>query len=115
MDMPTNTTLAGFAVGRPNDANNQTNTYALYQDDNGTIQVVWQDDTSGWKGPSTFNVFQGADNGTDIACVTAAAWAAAELLDNQIMNRCYFQVGGRVREVYYDGTNWLSEGFLPIT
>ncbi|KAK9420617.1 hypothetical protein SUNI508_06357 [Seiridium unicorne] len=115
--IPDDTAIGGFAVARPNDTKNQTNTYLLYQDNSGTIQVVWQDDTSGWKGPSTYDAFDNADNGTDITCLTAAAWDASghEVTSNQNMNRCYFQVGNKVREVYYDGSNWNDEGYLPIT
>ncbi|KAK6070677.1 hypothetical protein SCUP515_08286 [Seiridium cupressi] len=115
--IPDDTAIGGFAVARPNDTKNQTNTYLLYQDNSGTIQVVWQDDTSGWKGPSTYDAFDNADNGTDITCLTAAAWDASghEVTSNQNMNRCYFQAGNKVREVYYDGSNWNDEGYLPIT
>lgn len=119
--IPEDTPIGGFAVGRPSSSSsssvNQTNTYLLYQDDSGKIQVVWQDDTAGWKGPSYYDAFAGADNGTDITCLTAAAWDAAgvEVTTNQNMNRCYFQVGNKVREVYYDGSNWNNQGYLPIT
>ncbi|KAH6653345.1 hypothetical protein BKA67DRAFT_569236 [Truncatella angustata] len=115
--IPSDTAIGGFAVARPNDSNNQTNTYLLYQDDSGTVQVVWQDDTSGWKGPSTYSAFDNADNGTDITCLTPAAWdgAGVEITSNQNMNRCYFQVNNKVREVYYDGSNWNDQGYLPIT
>jgi hypothetical protein len=117
MTVPSSSAIGGFAVGRPNNSENMTNTYLLYQDDSGTIQVVWQDDTTGWKGPSTYDAFDGADNGTDITCLTPAAWNAANVTvtSNQNMNRCYFQVQNQVREVYFDGSNWNDEGYLPIT
>jgi hypothetical protein len=117
VSIPENTAIGAFAVARSDSSSNQTNTYALYQDDDATIQVVWESDASGWQGPSTYSAFDGADNGTDIACLTAAAWdgSGVELSTDQDMNRCYFQVGGQVREVYYDGSNWNVEGYLPIT
>ncbi|KAI1843451.1 hypothetical protein JX265_013333 [Neoarthrinium moseri] len=115
--IPEDSPIGGFAVARPASTTNQTNTYLLYQDKSGTIQVVSQDDTTGWKGPQTFSAFDNADNGTDIACLTPAAWdeAGVEITSNQQMNRCYFQVGNKVREVFYDGSKWNDEGYLPIT
>lgn len=117
VSIPDSSAIGAFVTARPNDSNNLTNTYILYQDDSGTIQTYWQDDASGWKGPKTYDAFSGADNGTDITCVTMAAWdgAGVELSSSQDMNRCYFQVNNQVREVYYDGSNWSDEGYLPIT
>ncbi|KAH9902321.1 hypothetical protein F4778DRAFT_120196 [Xylariomycetidae sp. FL2044] len=114
--VPADTPLAGFAVGRPYDDDNQVNTYVLYQDDGGAIQVVWQDDASGqWKGPATYDVFEGAAAGTDIACLMPPA-PGGKLSQEQDMNRCFFQVaGGRVRQVWFDGSNWNDEGIVPLT
>ncbi|KAI1376299.1 hypothetical protein F4677DRAFT_419526 [Hypoxylon crocopeplum] len=113
-----NTALAAFSVGRPYDTNNQVNTYILYQDDDndGKIWVVWQDDDSGWKGPETYDALDGADKDTDIACLTPGAYAAAniDILRDQDMNRCFFMAGGRVKEVWFDGTNWKQVNILPI-
>ncbi|KAH8668944.1 hypothetical protein BX600DRAFT_510995 [Xylariales sp. PMI_506] len=117
MSIPADSPIAGFAVARASSSSNYTNTYILYQDAEGDIQVVWQDDTSGWKGPETYDAFAGADGGTDIACVTPGAWAATNsyLTSADDMSRCYFQAGGQLREVHYNGSDWINDGYLPIT
>ncbi|ETS73886.1 hypothetical protein PFICI_14832 [Pestalotiopsis fici W106-1] len=116
-DIPSDTAIGSFVIARPDNSNNYTNTYILYQDDDGIIQVMWQDDESGWKGPSTYDAFNGADMGTDITCVTAAAWdgSGIEVTSNENLSRCYFQVSNQLREVSYDGTDWTDKGYLPIT
>lgn len=92
------------------------NTYIVYQDEAGALQMVWQNSASDWQGPKTFDAFQGADRGTDIACVTAAAWDGSNIHITSAtdVSRCYFQVKGQVREAHWNGTNWESLGFLPI-
>lgn len=92
------------------------NTYVVYQDDAGALQMVWQNNTSDWQGPETFNAFKGADSGTDIACITAAAWNASGVAITSAtdVSRCYFQVKGRVRETHWTGSDWEDLGFLPI-
>ncbi|KAF2998099.1 hypothetical protein E8E14_004578 [Neopestalotiopsis sp. 37M] len=116
-DIPSDSAIGSFVIARPNNSNNLTNTYILYQDSDSIIQVMWQDDDSGWKGPSTYDAFNDADAGTDITCVTAAAWDAVnvEITTNNNLSRCFFQVGNQVREVSYDGTDWSDLGYLPIT
>jgi hypothetical protein len=74
LPIPSDTSIGAFAVARPQDANNDINAYILWQDASGTIQMSWQDDESGWKGPSTFPAFRGADSGTSITCLTPSAW-----------------------------------------
>jgi hypothetical protein len=92
------------------------NTYILYQDDTGVIRVVWQD-AGPWKGPQTFPALNLADRGTDIACVTKAVWNSVGVSLGPLsdLNRCYFQSGGRIKEVRYDGTTWQDLGFVPFT
>lgn len=92
------------------------NTYVVYQDAAGALQMVWQNSTAGWQGPRAFDALQGADQGTDIACVTAAAWNASGVAITSAtdVSRCYFQVQGQVREAHWTGTDWADLGFLPI-
>ncbi|KAI1142856.1 hypothetical protein F5Y05DRAFT_366437 [Hypoxylon sp. FL0543] len=106
-EIPSNASIGAFSVGRPYDNNNQVNTYILYQDDDGTIQVVWQDDDA-WKGPETYDALKGADLGTDIACLTPGTYDAAniEISREQDMNRCFFMSGGLVKEVWFNGSAW---------
>lgn len=81
------------------------------------MQVVWQNDSSGWQGPETYPALSGADKGTDIVCVTQAAWDDANVAISSAtdMNRCYFQSEYKVKEVLFDGKDWKDLGFLPIT
>lgn len=114
--VPPTTSIGAFSVGRPYDNNNQVNTYILYQDDDGIIQVVWQDDDTGWKGPETYDALGDAEKGTEIACLTAGVYGAANILSReQDMNRCfYFHVNGGVKEVWFDGDNWNDAGIVQI-
>ncbi|EOO00285.1 hypothetical protein UCRPA7_4200 [Phaeoacremonium minimum UCRPA7] len=113
--IPKESAIGAFVYGREADL---INTYTLYQDRSGTLQVIWQNDTSsGWQGPKTYDALAGADNGTDITCVTQTAWdeQGVNISSTTDMNRCYFQSEGKVKEVRFDGLNWLDLGFLPIT
>ncbi|KAI1213830.1 uncharacterized protein F4807DRAFT_202174 [Annulohypoxylon truncatum] len=114
-EIPASSPIGAFAVGRPYDSNNQINTYILYQDDSGIIQVVWQDDDS-WQGPETYDALGSANNGTDIACLTPGADNAANvgISKDQDMNRCFYQTKLGIKEVWFDGSNWNDEGILPI-
>ena len=105
-----------FMVAQDSDSE-AVNTCILYQSANGTIEVVWQDDTqSGWQGPQTYSALADADMGTDISCVTQTAWYNSDVSLDTIgpINRCYFQSGGYVKEVAYDGSNWTDLGHLPM-
>jgi hypothetical protein len=101
-------------VPRPEDTNNNLNTYVLWQDTSGDIQVSWQDDGSGWKGPSTYPALKGADNGTSITCLTQSAGLPLVLTGGYDMSRCYFQVGRALREIYYNGSDWSIIGNVPM-
>jgi hypothetical protein len=91
------------------------NTYVLWQDISGTMQVSWQDDDSGWKGPSSFPALSGADNGTAIACLTPNAWPLSNLKAQYDMSRCYFQASGLLKEVLYNGSDWMIIGNVPTS
>ncbi|KAI1461703.1 hypothetical protein F4805DRAFT_413050 [Annulohypoxylon moriforme] len=114
-EVPADSAMGAFTVGRPYDSNNQINTYILYQDNSGVIQVVWQDDNS-WQGPETYDALGSANNGTDIACLTPGADEAANvgISKDQDMNRCFYQTSLGIKEVWFDGSNWHDEGILPI-
>ncbi|KAK7941601.1 uncharacterized protein PG986_013988 [Apiospora aurea] len=123
LTIPEDSPLAAFTVARSGDnPENFVNTYILYVGPKGAVNMVWQDgENSGWKGPVQYpEAFGGADAGTDVACVTPAAWAGSNFGYGEIgsaydMSRCYFQAGGgRVREVQFDGSTWKNRGYLPI-
>ncbi|KAI2470068.1 hypothetical protein F4781DRAFT_392239 [Annulohypoxylon bovei var. microspora] len=114
-EIPADSPIGAFAVGRPYDSNNQINTYILYQDNDGVIQVVWQDDGT-WKGPETYDALGSANNSTDIACLTPGADNAANvgISKDQDMNRCFYQTNQGIKEVWFDGSEWHDEGILPV-
>jgi len=116
--IPEKSSIGSFTVARSLAKDStQVNTYILYQDETGIIRVVWQDTDGPWKGPETFPALDGADSGTDIACVTQAVWNAVGVTLGPVsdLNRCYFQSGGRIKEVIFDGTTWQDLGFVPGT
>ncbi|KAF2489917.1 hypothetical protein BU16DRAFT_471572 [Lophium mytilinum] len=111
INLPAAASFAALTVVRPSSDNTALNTYVLYQDSAGTIQVVWNDDASSWKGPATFPAFNDADNGTSIACLTQASFFTdTPLQPNSPLSRCYFQVKGALREVSLNGSDWEVVG-----
>lgn len=90
--------------------------YVLYQDTSGTIQLIWQDDASGWKGPTNPSSFLEADNGTSIACLTPMARTGAALIHGFVPTcRCYFQSRGALKEVWFNGADWVTATTIPTT
>ncbi|XXG94040.1 hypothetical protein Hte_000291 [Hypoxylon texense] len=116
-EIPAGTSIGAFSVGRPYDNNNQVNTYILYQEDDGTMQVVWQDDDTGWKGPQTYDALDGAEKGTDIVCLTPGTSDTTGVVSReQNMNRCFFLTkNATVKEVWYNGTYWNDAGIVPTS
>ena len=106
--------MGAFAVPRPQNPQSELNTYVLWQDPSGAIQVNWQDDETGWKGPRTYPALGGADNGTSIACLTPNMWPITNLQPLWDMSRCYFQAGGFLKEVYFNGWDWVALGNVPM-
>lgn len=114
--IPPAASIGGFAVPRVPNTANLSDYYVLWQDaESGNIQVDWLNDATGWKGPATFDALSGADNGTDIACLTPSITPGTVMVGAYDMCRCYFQVKGKVREVQMNGNNdWAIVGELPI-
>ncbi|KAI4868175.1 hypothetical protein F4820DRAFT_151811 [Hypoxylon rubiginosum] len=111
--LPEETAVAAFAVAKPNDPNDGTNVYVLYQNGDNDIEL-WAYDNGAWKGNSP--ALKGADVGTDITCVTEAVWENANIISSQYdMSRCYFLSGGQIREVLYNGTGWEVLGNIPLS
>lgn len=101
-----NTNIAAFAIPPVAHTSNSLTNILLYQDPiTAKIQMLYraQSPTSFWSSPRTYAAFENADNGTHIACVTAVTWTTLKLEDERDgsvgMRRCFFQVGGAVREV----------------
>ena len=112
--------FSALAVARSNkDSKNLVNTFIVYQDDDSDIKQVWTEDGLAWH-KSSPNALKGADNGTDIACLTLSTWDGskivepAKILTANYMARCYFQRGGAVVEARLRGTDWFEHSILPI-
>ncbi|KAH8675545.1 hypothetical protein BX600DRAFT_507775 [Xylariales sp. PMI_506] len=125
VDVPAASAIGALSVGRQY-TTLDLNTYILYQDESASLQVVWQDGGNGssgsnntWQGPETYDALNDAEPGTDIACVTQGAWGIPEILvsSEQDMNRCFFQERDtrRVKEVWYNGTDWNFVGYVPLS
>ncbi|KAI1874221.1 uncharacterized protein JN550_002800 [Neoarthrinium moseri] len=118
-EIPEKSPIGAFTVTRPYNAEDKVNTYVLYQDDHGVIQVVWQDSkAASWNGPQTFDALSNAAAGTDITCLSQIAWSAqsVSLSSQQDMNLCYFQEKdtNRVKEVWYNGKEWINNGYVSL-
>ncbi|KAK7990340.1 hypothetical protein PG990_014620 [Apiospora arundinis] len=106
--------ISGFAFAT--ETGDKVETHVLYQDRAGDIQMVWQTHNKPWQGPSTFEPLRGADKDTDIACLTRGAYSrpglSIALSPSLTANLCYFQSQGKLKEVWYDGSNWFDCGFV---
>lgn len=109
-----NAPLAAFATA----ADDSTlNSYIVFQAKDGSIQYGSSSGSGGgWGQPKKDAVFDGADAGTDIACVTAGANAGwnITLTTATDLNLCFFQRGGRLVEVAFDGQKWTLVGNVSI-
>jgi hypothetical protein len=55
------------------------------------------------------------DSGTSITCLTPSAWPASILQAKWDISRCYFQANGMLRDVWYNGSDWIIAGNVPIS
>ncbi|KAK2589851.1 hypothetical protein QQS21_012473 [Conoideocrella luteorostrata] len=111
-----NGTLAVFATARDG-SSDLFNTYLLYQAADGKIMYGTNTNSSGWVGPSTDAVFDGADVPTNLACVTMAPdyESKLQLLSATDQNKCYFQRKGELVEVAYSGGSWSELGTVATS
>ncbi|KAH0526808.1 hypothetical protein TsFJ059_010089 [Trichoderma semiorbis] len=113
--LPANAAMGAFTVPRDSDTSNGAmNTYILWQDSTGALQMTWEDDDTGWRTSSTPASLGNPDKGTGISCLTPTLWAVASLLSDYGMARCYYLVDGNIREVQYDGSNWSVIGNVQL-
>lgn len=110
--IPPNSTVAAFSTTRP-DSDSALNTYLLWQDVKGTVQMSWTNSDQGWSGPITHPAFVGADNNTALTCLTGLTFPGFPLPAGTELSRCYFQAGAAVREVSFDGTSWDVVSNVP--
>ncbi|KAL7932961.1 hypothetical protein V8C35DRAFT_66923 [Trichoderma chlorosporum] len=113
--IPANAAMAAFTVPRDSDpTDGAMNTYILWQDSTGALQMTWEDDDTGWRTSTTPTSLGSPDKGTSISCLTPTLWAVASLPSNYGMARCYYLVDGNIREVQYDGSNWSVIGNIQL-
>ncbi|KAL6898211.1 hypothetical protein GGI43DRAFT_428447 [Trichoderma evansii] len=113
--IPPNGAMGAFTVPRySNSTDSAMNTYILWQDSSNTLQMTWEDDDTGWRTSSMPTSLGRPDNGTGISCLTATLWTVASLPSDYSTARCYYLVDGQIREVQYDGSNWLVIGNVQL-
>lgn len=110
-----NSNIAGFTTARST-GTGDLNTMILLQDvPSGDITYTWAGNSSGWQDTATDDVFEGADAG-GLACLTAATtwdgYGVKPLEVSDDMNKCFFAVDGRIKEVWWDGSSWTENGFI---
>jgi hypothetical protein len=105
--------MAAFSTAR-DDTSALVNTYLIYQAADGKIMYGSNTNSSGWGGPQTDKVFDGADFPTNLACVTAGAGTNPDepLSSATDMNKCYFQRNGGLVEALYNGTAWTESELI---
>ncbi|KAI0098060.1 hypothetical protein GGR51DRAFT_552722 [Nemania sp. FL0031] len=104
--------FGAFAVARENDPADATNIYILYQTASNDLQYVYYDGDL-WKLGPTSDALRNADAFTDIACLTESIWyGQGSMSVGYDMSRCYFFSGGKVKEVWFDGTMWTDKGYI---
>lgn len=96
-------------------SNQELDSYLIYQAKDGKIMYGTNTNSSGWIGPSSDAVFDGADHPTSLACVTAGTDDDGIPLTSETdLNRCFFQRNGGLAEVTFDGSKWASSGTIPL-
>ncbi|CAH0023439.1 unnamed protein product [Clonostachys rhizophaga] len=85
----------------------------------GSWNSMWRNGTENRWETSTPNAFQDIGEWSKIACVTPPMWTNAEeqmrLASASDLTRCFFQRGGRLREVQFDGAAWKAPKEVPLT
>ncbi|KAH7308668.1 hypothetical protein B0I35DRAFT_483193 [Stachybotrys elegans] len=106
--------FAAFSVATPGAANvDNVDTYVLYQEeDSSDIKQLWFSPNNGeWRTSSPGNL-RGADEGTQIACITAPTWTNERTVGTRLLGetsdltRCFFFKEGRVVESRFNGRDW---------
>lgn len=113
--IPPNSAMGAFTVPRySNSSDGAMNTYILWQNNSDALLMTWEDDDAGWRTSSTPTFLGRPDHGTGISCLTATLWTVASLPSDYSTARCYYLVDGQIREVQYDGSNWVVIGNVQL-
>ncbi|KAK4066247.1 uncharacterized protein Triagg1_8079 [Trichoderma aggressivum f. europaeum] len=112
--IPSQASIGAFAIPKTTVQDSLMNTYILWRNDTGAIQMTKNDDNNGWQTSSTPDALGSPDEGTDIACLTATNYVVTPIQSKFDMARCYYLVKGKVREVKYDGSTWSVVGDVPL-
>ncbi|KAL0939748.1 uncharacterized protein CTRU02_206358 [Colletotrichum truncatum] len=117
--LPEHAVFAAFSVARPSDPLQRVNTYVLYLDASFNINVVYVESGS-WKTVQPSDL-KNVDSDTDISCLTMATtyrdpdFGEVLLEEASKETRCYFQRGGQLMEVAFDGVTWTKVGHVTVT
>ncbi|KAL6812894.1 hypothetical protein GGI42DRAFT_313168 [Trichoderma sp. SZMC 28013] len=112
--IPSQASIGAFAIPKTTVQDSLMNTYILWRNDTGAIQMTKNDDNNGWQTSSTPDALGSPDEGTDIACLTATNYVVTPIQSKFDMARCYYMVNGKVREVKFDGSTWSVVGNVPV-
>jgi len=105
--------MSAFSVAR--DSGDGVDTWVVFQDGSGNIKYTEQVGGDTWSEIKT--VFNGADKGTQIACVTpgtSSSPGTVVLRSTFEMSVCFFQKGGFLKQMKFNGKDWQDMGSLPI-
>ncbi|KAM0260403.1 hypothetical protein ACHAQJ_002805 [Trichoderma viride] len=97
--IPPEAGIGAFAIPKTTLQDSLMNTYILWRNDTGAIQMTKNDDNNGWQTSLTPDVLGSPDEGTDIACLTATNYVVTPVQSKYDMARCYYMVDGKVKEV----------------
>ncbi|KAI6330517.1 hypothetical protein MCOR29_001765 [Pyricularia oryzae] len=123
ISVPDKAPITGFS-SRPNNSPLVT-TKLLFRGSDNKVQILTQSsgigdltDTDRWDGPETDPVFDNMDSDSQIACLTNSiakyGRVTRDVAENDEMSRCFFQEGGKLKQVHWDGMKWKDIGFVPM-
>lgn len=120
-DIQDGSPIAAMALARGTEED-QVNTYVLYRNPDGNIDVVYNDKDDEWKIDSP-DVFQTADDNSDLACLTMPTTSnngpdGGDLFLEELSgeSRCYFVEEGDVKEVVLsESGEWELIGTIAVS
>lgn len=124
VSIPDGAPMAGFSVLQE-PSGTTLMSKILFRGSDNKIQIMTQTygradltENNHWEGPTTDEVFDKADSDTRISCLMAAMatypGVARSVLENYRMSYCFFQEGGKLKQVHFDGAKWNTIGFVPM-
>jgi hypothetical protein len=106
--------MAAFAVASDSSTDG-VDTRVVFQDSSGNIKYTEQVDGGSWSEIKT--MFNAADKGTQIACVTPGTTSnpgTVVLRSTHEMSLCFFQKDGFLKQMQFNGKEWQDKGSVPV-